>query len=559
MHQRKLNGNPLSQKFLTLTCKIRHCGLEMSTSEAQRCTSRNPHTAGEVRGNGFGFFWILLALPGAAVLQCGTGPKFGERGTTMQSLMWFTLLGGLGIGYLTAFVLHKFQLARLQSDMRLSQSRLETENSLLTSQVDELKSIEALLRMELNEVSLSNTRLETLLDETQKQTEKQAEQQQGQFEVLSQKTLKLIKDEMEEKAARDAQTRQMAMDERIGLLLKPLREVIDHHELRVKEIEKQHTEDTASLKKHIELIVEETGRLVSVKNKLADALSNSKGRGDWGEMELVRLLENSGLIAGVHYEAQKQQDGLRPDITIKLSNQRVLYVDAKTILVNLERLLGAGDSEEEVLERKKHAAALEKEVLSLSLKTYETRCKDSIDFVVLYVPRESMLRAALEEKPALMEQAFQRRVILASPLILMSILKTVAYGWDQAQLSQKAHEIQILGRDLHKRASTFLERFSKVGDRIDALGGAFEEAKQSLTGRQGMIPQLKKFEVYGCKSEKTLPLLGCIPDEDEWLVAPDPTLLPLDLTVPGVVESVDLEASADSKKGSRSRQTASLS
>src|SRR4029079_16170790 len=125
------------------------------------------------------------------------------------------------------------------------------------------------------------------------------------------------------------------------------------------------------------------------KNKLAEALSNSKGRGDWGEMELIRLLEASGLMPGVHYEAQKVQDGLRPDITIKLSNQRVLYVDAKTIMINLERLFNAGDSEEEALERKKHAAALEKEILSLSLKSYETKCKDSIDFVVLYVPRES--------------------------------------------------------------------------------------------------------------------------------------------------------------------------
>jgi DNA recombination protein RmuC len=413
---------------------------------------------------------------------------------------------------LTAFLLFKFQLARKTTEILLAQSEHQAENRMLKAQQEELKSTEALLRMELNEVSLSNIRLETLLEETQKQTE----QQQSQFEALSQKALKLIKDEMEEKAARDAQFRQAAMDERIGLLLKPLREVIDHHEVRVKEIEKQHTEDTASLKTHIEMIVVETGRLVGVKNKLAEALSNSKGRGDWGEMELIRLLENSGLMAGIHYEAQKQQDGLRPDITIKLSNQRVLYVDAKTILINLERLLGAGDSEEECQERKKHAAALEKEVLSLSLKSYETRCKDSIDFVVLYVPRESMLRAALEEKPGLMEQAFQRRVILASPLILMSILKTVSYGWDQAQLSQKAHEIHALGRDLHKRASTFVERFVKLGERLESLGGFYEEAKLALSGRQGMMPQLRKFEAYGCKSEKTLPAINLGVEEEGW-------------------------------------------
>lgn len=428
----------------------------------------------------------------------------------MSTLSLLYLPAGIVIGFLIGWLYMKARSARQMSENLTAQSEREAENRFLKEQVDALRSTEDLLRMELNEISLSNVRLETLLDEHRKQTE----QQQGQFEALSQKTLKALKEELEEKSNREHQQKQQLLDEKLTLLLKPLREVIDLNEKKVKEIEKQHTEDTASLKKHIEMIVEETGKLVGVKNRLAEALSNSKGRGDWGEMELIRLLEYSGLIQGIHYEAQKVQDGLRPDITIKMSNQRVLYVDAKTIFVNLERLLSAEDSEEESIERKKHAAALEKEILSLNLKSYETRCKESIDFVVLYVPRESMLRAALEERPALMEQAFQKRVLLASPLILMSVLKTVAYGWDQAQLSQKAQEIHLLGRELHKRSSTFLERFLKVGDRLEALSNQFEEAKISLTGRQGMLPQLRKFEEYGCKSEKTLP--GALAqDEDE--------------------------------------------
>ena len=429
----------------------------------------------------------------------------------MQLIDFLWLVAGLAVGYGVAYAVYKLQLARKTAEQAAAQSQQTVENRLLKEQAEELKSTEALLRMELNEVSLSNTRLETLLDETRKQND----QQQEQFEALSQKTLKALKEELEEKTLREAQLRQASVDERIGQLIQPLREVIEHHENRVKEIEKQHTEDTASLKKHLELLVGETGKLVNVKNTLAEALSNSKGRGDWGEMELIRLLEVSGLMAGVHYEAQKQQDGLRPDITIRLSNQRVLYVDAKTILVNLERLFNAGDTEEEAKERKKHADALEKEVLSLNLKSYETKCKDSIDFVVLYVPRESMLRAALEERPALMEQAFQRRVLLASPLILMSVLKTVAYGWDQAQLSQKAQEIHTLGRELHKRAATFLDRFVKMGSRIEALQASYHETQASFSGRLGILPQLRKFEEYGCKSEKTLPVIATGETDDD--------------------------------------------
>jgi DNA recombination protein RmuC len=429
----------------------------------------------------------------------------------MHPEVFLWLAAGVPIGFLAGFLFYKLQMTHLHVERAAQASQWETENRLLKEQVESGRSTESLLRMELNEISLSNTRLETLLEETQKQTE----QQQSQFEALSQKTLKALKDELEEKATRDYQQRQLQLDERLGNILKPLKEVLDQNEKRVKEVEKQHTEDTASLKKHIEMIVTETGKLVSVKNKLADALSNSKGRGDWGEMELIRLLETSGLLEGVHYEAQRMENGLRPDITIRLSNRRVLYVDAKTILVNLERLLSAGDSEEEAEARKKHANALEKEIMSLNLKSYETKCKESIDFVVLYVPRESMLRAALEERPGLMEEAFQRRVLLASPLILMSVLKTVAYGWEQAQLSQKAQEIHALGRELHKRASTFLERFMRVGDRLDALSMQFEDARISLTGRQGMLPQLRKFEDYGCKSEKLLPGASIFEDEPE--------------------------------------------
>lgn len=456
----------------------------------------------------------------------------------MQSIefVWLVLAGSLGLG--VGLGVQKLIAAK-------QAIQLQTENRFLQEQLDGLQSTEALLRLEVNDISLSNMRLETLLDESKKL----GEYQQEQFELLSRKTLRAISEELEEKAAKEHAQKQGLLDERLTNLLKPLKELIEQNEKKVQELDKQHTEDTASLKTHIELIVGETAKLVSVKNKLADALSNSKGRGDWGEMELIRLLEASGLIEGVHYDAQRQENGLRPDITIRLANQRVLYVDAKTILVNLERLLNADGSEEEAQERKKHAAALEKEVLSLSIKSYESQSKDSIDFVILYVPRESMLRAALEEKPLLMEQAFQRRVVLASPLVLMAILKTVAYGWDQAQLSQKAQEIHDLGRELHKRSSTFLERFLKVGDRLEALNSTFEDARISLQGRQGMLPQLLKFEAYGCKSEKQLPTLG-LSSEDTDELALENLSNAVTLPAEGLIEGT----SSTSRLQSRSRK-----
>lgn len=406
---------------------------------------------------------------------------------------WLWLLAGLAVGMALGYWLGK---VRFQQDGE----KCKTELALVHRQLDDVRTSETTLRSELDEARQTKTRLETLLNEAKKQEEY--------FEALGQKTLKILKDELEESATKEYAEKQARLNEKITELLSPLQKLIKENEEKVENLEKQHLKETTALQKHIEMLVEKTGDLVAVKDRLAEALSNSKGRGDWGEMELIRLLEESGLQRGYHYEAQQMTGGMRPDITIKLSNRRLLYIDAKTIMVNLERLFAAdGDNDPETVakERKKHADALEKEVLSLNVKAYEAQADNSIDFVVLYVPRESMLRVALEEKPALMEAAFRKRIILASPLVLMSILKVVAYGWDQVQLSQNAQLIQAMGRELHKRAARFAERFVTLGERLEMTAAQYEDARIALTGRQGMMPQLRKFEDLGCKSEKALP------------------------------------------------------
>lgn len=212
---------------------------------------------------------------------------------------------------------------------------------------------------------------------------------------------------------------------------------------------------------------------MQAKNHIITALTQSKGRGDWGELELIRLLEESGLQRGIHYEFQPVQDDLsRPDIQIKLPNNHIIYIDAKTLLVELEKIEQADTIEDQLARdeaRRKQTQNLRAEILKLSKRAYQTKDAGSVDFVVLYVPRESMLRIPLEEDPTLMQDAFRQHVVLASPLILMGLLKTVAQGWNQAQISQRAIEVQELGRDLHRKAALFVERFEKLGKMIDTM------------------------------------------------------------------------------------------
>lgn len=416
-----------------------------------------------------------------------------------------SLLAGYGFGYWVSRMRCRHQFLQESDRLRQSLVQLQAKVEFLETGIGKRETIESQLRLELETSQQEKVRLQTLLQEAKALESSMAVQ----FENLSQNILKNTLKELEDDAQKEYTEKQTALNQNLAELLRPLREIIERQDQKVKEIEKQHGEQTVSLRDSIKLMLDHCRELNVTNVELKKALMNSKGRGDWGELELIRLLEESGLTPGVHYEAQRLEVGLRPDIKIKLPNGRFIYVDAKTILVNLERLValseGSVDGKSGDQERKNHANALEREILSLNRKAYDTLVDGGIDFVVLYVPRESMLRVALEEKPFLMEQAFKKRVVLASPLILMALLKTVALGWDQVTLSRNAEEIRKLAQELHKRSSLFLERFQKVGERLNMAAKEYQDAQTAFSGRQGLIPHLRKIEEYGCKSEKEIP------------------------------------------------------
>lgn len=441
---------------------------------------------------------------------------------------WVLLILGLGIGIGIGWLMacqkalkEKHQLeqeyqAKLSLEA-LANSQQETELRLLQQQFMEIQSAHQQLQESFYTSQSERTRFETLLND--------ARQQEDRLAVMGQTLLKQVKEEIQGDLEKEYSQKEELAQAKIGELIKPLSEMIEAHQKKVEEVEeyvndveKQRIDETSQLKTLIDVLDKDARRLAEGGNRLADALSNSKGRGDWGEMQLARLLESSGLLPGVHYDLQySMQDEnsklLRPDVAVKFTNNRLLYIDAKTILTNLERLEHAFEEADAKSERKKHVAALEKEILSLSTKAYDAKKSDSIDFIVLFVPRESMLRVALEEKPDLMEQAFNKRIILASPLILMAILRTIAIGWQEAQLSQNAKEIYTLARELHKRTVTFSDHFLKIEMRLKQVMDQFDDAKTSLCGRMGVINQLTKLEKLGCKSEKQLSAQMLAPSE----------------------------------------------
>ena len=221
--------------------------------------------------------------------------------------------------------------------------------------------------------------------------------------------------------------------------------------------------------------------------RLVGALGHSEVRGRWGEFQLRRLLESSGLVRDVHFTEQQSVSTdaglLRPDVVLHLSEDKTVVVDAK---VSLRAILGieAGDPQDEVAAaRAQHAREVRSHVDRLASKEYARQFDTAPEFVVMFLPAESLLAEALACDPALLEHAFDRNVVLATPTTLMALTRTVGHIWRQDALAANAKEIQALGRELAERLTTMLGHLDKLGSALGSGVTAYNKAMASLESR----------------------------------------------------------------------------
>ena len=229
----------------------------------------------------------------------------------------------------------------------------------------------------------------------------------------------------------------------------------------------------------------EVGRLQTETRSLSTALRKPQVRGRWGEMHLRRAVELAGLVDKCDFSEQVHlEDGrLRPDLVVHLSGNKELVVDSK---VPLDAYLDAASADNEDDYRthlRRHTAQLRTHVDQLASKSYWRFLEESPEFVVLFVPAESFLSAALETEPSLIEYAAERRVVLASPTTLIALLRTVAHGWSHEALAEQAREIHRLGRDLHQRLSTMSGHLDGIGRSLNTAVTRYNQAIGSLDNR----------------------------------------------------------------------------
>lgn len=260
----------------------------------------------------------------------------------------------------------------------------------------------------------------------------------------------------------------------------------------------------AQLSEQLRTVADGNSALLRDTGRLAEALNHTGYRGRWGEVQLRRIVEVAGLTRGVHFTEQLRVVGdestIRPDMVITMANQQTIVIDAK---VPLDALLDASPNQAatepgSLATGAAHAAAVAAHIDQLASKNYWRQFANAPEFVVLFLPAESLLGQALAENPGLLERAFSRNVVLATPTTLLALLRTVALGWRGHDLAENARAIHELGRELHDRLRVMNGHLEKLGTSLGSAADAYNRLVGSYESRV-LVSSRKMAELGICE------------------------------------------------------------
>lgn len=294
-------------------------------------------------------------------------------------------------------------------------------------------------------------------------------------------------------------------EQAIEHLIKPIREVLEKTEKQIRDIERDRKEAYGSITKHLETMAETQQLLHGETRNLAQALRRPEVRGQWGEMTLKRLVELAGMVQHCDFYEQQhtatEEGSIRPDMIVRMPGGRDIVVDVKTPLDAYLNAVEASDDKIRDQHLAHHARKVRERIRELASKAYWSQFKNSPDFVVLFIPGDHFLSAALDKDPHLLEDALRQKVILATPTSLVALLRAVAFGWNQQVVTENAEKIRDLGEDLYKRLSTFTGHLAKLGKNINSSVENYNSAVGSF--QRQVIPGAKKFSELGITEPKT--------------------------------------------------------
>src|SRR4051794_7994867 len=301
-----------------------------------------------------------------------------------------------------------------------------------------------------------------------------------------------------------ARTQLEQKEKAVEHLVKPIGDSLEKIRGEVKTLELARQRDVGALTQHLRDVAASSEGVRAATANLNTALRKSEVRGAWGEMQLRNAVELAGMLDYCDFEAQvtSTADGrtLRPDLVVRLPGDRRIVVDAKTPLTPLLDSINAADDTARDLHVRNFARLVREHAASLGAKAYWQQFERAPDFVIMFLPGESFYRAAIELDPSLLEG---RRVILASPTSLISLLRTVAVGWREEKVAESAAAVSELGRELYERLAVMADHFGTLGKRLDGAVAAYNQSVGSFERR--VLPQARRFADHGVAIRRELP------------------------------------------------------
>lgn len=394
-------------------------------------------------------------------------------------LLW--ACGGLLLGVLVTLLIAQRQAGRLKEALASAQSRLREESAA------EQERERTLLQTE--------ERLARVFDGLARQS----------LQESTRSFLELARENLgrhQETAKGDLKEREKAIE---GLVA-PIREALLRTERQIGEIEKERHQAFGSISALLDAMNRSQVALSSETRNLVNALRRPEVRGQWGEMTLRRLVELAGMVEHCDFAEQVHTHGpdgaLRPDMLIHLPENRLLVVDVKTPLDAYLAAVEAPDDATREVSLERHARKVRERVRELAAKAYWSQFERSPEFVILFIPGDQFLSAALSRDPMLLDDALNQHVILATPTSFVALLKAVAYGWRQVALAENARRICDLAADLYKRLAVFTGHLARMGQRLGSGVEAYNNAVGSL--ERQVLPAARRFTELGVQARKEL-------------------------------------------------------
>ena len=407
------------------------------------------------------------------------------------------LVTGLVFGWIIKLLISKNESGRLEERNKI----LQEENSQTENELSAERDKSYNLNSDLSSLKADYSNLQQKLEENKAEVEHLQEKFTKEFENLANK----IFDEKTSKFSEQSKTN-------LQEILNPLKERITEFQNKVEETNKDSISRTSALREQLQSLKDINRQMSDDAQNLVKALKgDTKAQGDWGEIQLERILERSGLRKGEEYSVQESftsEDGSRkrPDVIINLPEKKKIIIDSKVSLVDYERFVSAEEDQKNI-HLKSFIGSVKKHIKELSEKEYQNLFENgSLDFVLMFIPIEPAFSMAIQFGDNLYVDAYDKNIIIVSPSTLLATLRTIANIWKQEHQNRNVLEIAKQSGALYDKFVGFVNDLIDVGNRMDQAKSSYEGAMKKLSDGSGnLVNRAEKIKELGAKTSKSLP------------------------------------------------------